>query len=173
MAKVINFGIVYGLSAFGLAQRLGIGREQAQQFIDAYFERYKGVRRWLDWTMEEARKAGYVKTLFGRIRQIPNINSKDYGLRQFAERTAMNSPIQGTAADIIKIAMIRIHDSLKKQHLAANLLLQVHDELVLEAPESEVKATGEIVQYEMEKSVALRVPLRVALNVAGNWMDMK
>jgi DNA polymerase I len=173
MAKVINFGIVYGLSAFGLAQRLGIGREQAQQFIDAYFERYKGVRRWLDKTLEEARKAGCVKTLFGRIRQIPNINSKDYGLRQFAERTAMNSPIQGTAADIIKIAMIRIHDSLKKQHLAANLLLQVHDELVLEAPESEVKATGEIVQYEMEKSVALRVPLRVALNVAGNWMDMK
>ena len=173
MAKVINFGIVYGLSAFGLAQRLGIGREQAQQFIDAYFERYKGVRRWLDNTLEEAHRAGCVRTLFGRIRQIPNINSKDYSMRQFAERTAMNSPIQGTAADIIKIAMIRIHDSLEKRRLAAKLLLQVHDELVLEAPESEVEATCEIVQHEMEKSVALRVPLKVAINVAGNWMDMK
>jgi DNA polymerase I len=173
MAKVINFGIVYGLSAFGLAQRLGIGREQAQAFIDAYFERYKGVRRWLDRTVEEARNTGSVRTLFGRIRQMPNINSKDYNIRQFAERTAMNSPIQGTAADIIKIAMIRIHDSLRKQHLTANLLLQVHDELVLEAPESELKTTLEIVQHEMENSVVLRVPLRVALNVAGNWMDMK
>lgn len=173
MAKVINFGIVYGLSAFGLAQKLGITREQAQQFIDAYFERYKGVRRWLDKTLEEARKEGCVKTLFGRIRQIPNINSKNYGLRQFAERTAMNSPIQGTAADIIKIAMIRIHDSLIKHRLTANLLLQVHDELVLEAPETEVEATCEIVRHEMEKSVSLRVPLKIALNVAGNWMDMK
>lgn len=173
MAKVINFGIVYGLSAFGLAQRLGIGREQAHQFINAYFERYRGVRTWLDKTLEEAHRAGCVKTLFGRIRQIPNINGKDYAMRQFAERTAMNSPIQGTAADIIKIAMIRIHDSLKKQRLAAKLLLQVHDELVLEAPELEVKAICEIVQHEMEKSVVLKVPLKVALNVAGNWMDMK
>jgi DNA polymerase I len=173
MAKVINFGIVYGLSAFGLAQRLGIGREQAQEFINAYFERYKGVRRWLDQTLEDARKTGKVQTLYGRIRQIPNINSKDYNLRQFAERTAMNSPIQGTAADIIKVAMTRIHKSFRDNNLSSNLLLQVHDELVLEAHISEVKTTCEIVKHEMENSVILRVPLRVALNVANNWMDMK
>jgi len=173
MAKVINFGIVYGLSAFGLSQRLGISREDAQQFIDAYFRRYCGVRAWLDRTLEEVRRSGSVKTLFGRIRPIPDINSKDFNLRHFAERTAVNSPIQGTAADIVKIAMIRIHRALQKKGLSARILLQVHDELVIEAPESQAEETRVLVQEEMEGAATLLVPLKVDLNVARNWMDMK
>jgi DNA polymerase-1 len=172
-AKVINFGIVYGLSAFGLAQTLSISREDAQAFIDAYFRRYFGVRAWLDRTLDEVRRLGYAKTLFGRIRPIPDIKSKDYNLRHFAERTAVNSPIQGTAADIIKIAMIRIHQALRERLLSARILLQVHDELVLEAPEAEVEQTRGLVQQEMEGAAKLLVPLRVDLNVADNWMDMK
>jgi DNA polymerase-1 len=172
-AKVINFGIVYGLSAFGLSQNLGISREEAQAFIDAYFRRYCGVRAWLDKTLEDVRRQGYVRTLFGRIRQIPDILSRDYNLRHFAERTAVNSPIQGTAADIIKIAMIRIHRALQSRHLSAKILLQVHDELVLEVPEAEAEATRNVVKEEMEGAAGLRVPLKVELNVADNWMDMK
>lgn len=172
-AKVINFGIVYGLSAFGLAQRLGIGREEAQAFIDAYFERYKGVRAWLDKTLEETRKTGLVRTMFGRIRPIPDIHSKEFNARQFAERTAINTPIQGTAADIIKVAMIRLHAGLQERKFSAKILLQVHDELVLEAPKAEVDEVQALVQREMEGAAALRVPLRVDLNVADNWKDMK
>lgn len=172
-AKVINFGIVYGLSAFGLSQNLGISREQAQSFIDAYFRRYHGVRAWLDSTMAEARQVGFVKTLYGRIRPIPEINSKDFNARNFAERIAVNSPIQGTAADIVKIAMIRIHRLLQDRALAARILLQVHDELVLEAPQAEVDAVGQLVREEMEGAASLLVPLKVDLNVADNWMDMK
>jgi len=172
-AKVINFGIVYGLSAFGLSKTLGIPRDAAQSFIDAYFQRYHGVRAWLDSTLEEVRRLEYSKTLFGRIRQIPDINSKDNNLRHFAERTAVNSPIQGTAADIIKIAMIRVHRVLRERQLSAKILLQVHDELVLEVPEKEQESVSELVRLEMEGAAALLVPLRVDLNVAGNWMDMK
>jgi len=172
-AKVINFGIVYGLSAFGLSQTLGISREDAQSFIDAYFKRYCGVRAWLDRTLAEVRHVGSVRTLFGRIRPIPDINSKDFNLRHFAERTAVNSPIQGTAADIIKIAMIRIHQALQERRLSAKILLQVHDELVIEVPEAEAEATRALVQEEMEGAAALLVPLKVDLNVADNWMDMK
>jgi DNA polymerase-1 len=172
-AKVINFGIVYGLSAFGLAQRLGIGREEAQAFIDAYFERYKGVRAWLDKTLDEVRKTGRVQTMFGRIRPIPDIHSKEFNTRQFAERTAINTPIQGTAADLIKIAMIRVHSGLQEKRLSAKILLQVHDELVLEAPEAEVEASRALVRREMENAAVLRVPLKVDMNVADNWKDMK
>ncbi len=173
MAKVINFGIVYGLSAFGLAQKLGISREDAQAFIDAYFQRYRGVRIWLDKTVEEVRRTGRAKTLFGRIRPIPDILSKDHNIRQFAERTAVNSPIQGTAADIIKIAMIRIHKALLDRNLSAKILLQVHDELVLEVPEKEIEESQTLVRREMEGAAALQVPLKVDLNLADNWMDMK
>jgi DNA polymerase I len=172
-AKVINFGIVYGLSAFGLSQNLGISREDAQTFIDAYFRRYHGVRNWLDRTIEEARQLGNAKTLFGRIRPIPDINSKDYNLRSFAERIAVNSPIQGTAADIVKISMIRIHRALHQKQLSAKILLQVHDELVLEVPKAEVETVRVLVQEEMEGAATLLVPLKVDLNVADNWMDMK
>jgi DNA polymerase-1 len=172
-AKVINFGIVYGLSAFGLAQRLAMPREDAQAFIDAYFERYKGVRIWLDRTIDEARRSGMVRTLLGRIRPIPDIHSKDYAVRQFAERTAVNTPIQGTAADIIKIAMIRIWQMLQKKGLSSKILLQVHDELVLESPEREVEAIQEIVRHEMEHAVPLQVPLRVDMGLGRSWMEMK
>ncbi len=173
MAKVINFGIVYGLSAFGLAQRLKIGREEAQAFIDAYFNRYRGVKAWLERTIEEARKTKEVHTLFGRIRPIPDILSKDYNLRHFAERTAVNSPIQGTAADLIKLAMIRIHNALKQRRLSAKILLQVHDELVLEVSPAELAETQELVQQEMESAAPLLIPLLVDLNIAQNWKDMK
>ncbi len=172
-AKVINFGIVYGLSAFGLSQTLGISRDEAQAFIDAYFQRYRGVRAWLDRTLEEVRKQECTRTLFGRIRPIPDINIKDSNTRHFAERTAVNSPIQGTAADIIKIAMIRIHRALRERRLSAKILLQVHDELVLEAPPAEEEVICRLVRLEMEGAAELLVPLKVDLNVAGNWMDMK
>jgi DNA polymerase-1 len=172
-AKVINFGIVYGLSAFGLSQNLGISREDAQSFIDAYFRRYCGVRNWLDKTLEEARQHGVVRTLYGRIRPVPDIHSNNFNARQFAERIAVNSPIQGTAADIVKIAMIRIHHALQQGRLSAKILLQVHDELVLEVPEAEVEAIRALVQEKMEGAAALLVPLKVDLNVADNWMDMK
>jgi DNA polymerase-1 len=172
-AKVINFGIVYGLSAFGLSQTLGISREDAQTFIDAYFKRYSGVRTWLDNTLEEVRRTGQAKTLFGRIRPIPDIHSKDHNIRHFAERTAVNSPIQGTAADIVKIAMIKIHQALQNRRFSSKILLQVHDELVLEVPEAEMEAMRILVKEEMENATTLLVPLKVDLNVAGNWMDMK
>ncbi len=172
-AKVINFGIVYGLSAFGLSKTLGISREDAQSFIDAYFQRYRGVRAWLDSTLEEVRRLEYSKTLFGRIRPIPDINSKDSNVRHFAERIAVNSPIQGTAADIIKIAMIRIHRALSERQSSAKILLQVHDELVLEAAEKEADSVYSLVRQEMEGAAQLLVPLEVGLNIAGNWMDMK
>ena len=172
-AKVINFGIVYGLSAFGLSKTLGISREDAQSFIDAYFQRYRGVRAWLDSTLEEVRRLEYSKTLFGRIRPIPEINSKDSNVRHFAERIAVNSPIQGTAADIIKIAMIRIHRALGERQSSAKILLQVHDELVLEVAEKEADSVYSLVRQEMEGAAKLLVPLEVGLNIAGNWMDMK
>jgi DNA polymerase-1 len=131
------------------------------------------VRIWLDRTIDEARRSGMVRTLLGRIRPIPDIHSKDYAVRQFAERTAVNTPIQGTAADIIKIAMIRIWQMLKKKGLSSKILLQVHDELVLESPEQEVKEVQEIVRHEMENAVPLQIPLRVDMGLGNNWMEMK
>jgi DNA polymerase-1 len=172
-AKAINFGIVYGQSAFGLAQSLGIARDAAQAFINAYFNRYHGVRAWLDAAMEETRQTGVSRTLYGRLRQIPDINSRDFNMRSFAERTAVNSPIQGTAADIVKIAMINISRELRERQLAAKIILQVHDELVLEAPEAETEAVSRLVREKMEGAAELLVPLKADLNIAGNWMDMK
>jgi len=172
-AKAINFGIVYGQSAFGLAQSLGIQRDAAQMFINAYFQRYHGVRAWLDAVVEETRKTGVTRTLYGRMRQIPDINNRDFNTRSFAERTAVNSPIQGTAADIVKIAMINIDRELSERKMAAKIILQVHDELVLEAPEAETEAVGRLVKEKMEGAAELRVPLKVDLNIADNWMDMK
>ena len=172
-AKAINFGIVYGQSAFGLAQSLGISNGAAQAFIDAYFKRYQGVRAWLDAAAEETRRTGVSRTYYGRLRQIPDINSRDFHARSFAERTAVNSPIQGTAADIVKIAMINIARELKEGHMAAKIILQVHDELVLEAPEAQTEAVGNLLREKMEGAAELLVPLKVDLSVADNWMDMK
>jgi len=172
-AKVVNFGIVYGLSAFGLSQTLQIEKSEAKQFIEAYFDKYKGVRRYLDRTMEEARRDGHVKTLFGRIRPIPDINSKNFNMRGFAERTAVNTPLQGTAADLIKLAMIRIDSELRARNLKSRMLLQVHDELVFEVSESEVDAVRTLVREQMENVHKLKVPLLVELGVGPNWRDME
>jgi DNA polymerase-1 len=172
-AKVVNFGIVYGLSAFGLSQTLGIEPAEAKQFINAYFERYKGVRAFIDRTLEEARREGKVKTLFGRVRPIPDINSKNANLRGFAERTAVNTPLQGTAADLIKIAMIRIDAALREQRLQARMTLQVHDELVLELPPSELDTVRPLVKEQMEKVFLLDVPLVADIGAGKNWRDLE
>jgi DNA polymerase-1 len=172
-AKVVNFGIVYGLSAFGLSQNLGIEPGEAKQFIAAYFEKYSGVRAFIDQTLEEARRDMKVKTLFGRVRPIPDINSKNANQRGFAERTAVNTPLQGTAADLIKIAMIRIDAALRQRGLKSRMTLQVHDELVFEVPENEVEVMKPLVREHMEKVHALAVPLQVEMGVGPNWRDLE
>jgi DNA polymerase-1 len=172
-AKAVNFGIVYGLSPFGLSQQLGIDTKEAKRFIDAYFEKYKGVTAFIEKTLADARRDGLVKTLFGRVRPIPDILGKNANLRGFAERTAVNTPLQGTAADLIKLAMIRIDRELHERKLHSRMLLQVHDELVFEAPEDEVDALRELVKREMEQVHALRVPLLVEIGVGPNWRDME
>ena len=172
-AKVVNFGIVYGLSAFGLSQQLGIEPADAKQFIAAYFEKYKGVRAFIDKTLEEARRDLKVRTLHGRVRPIPDINSKNANQRGFAERTAVNTPLQGTAADLIKVAMIRIDAALRERGLTSRMTLQVHDELVFEVPEREVEVIQSLVREQMEKAHALAVPLLVEMGVGPNWRDLE
>ncbi len=172
-AKVVNFGIVYGLSPFGLSQQLGIETSEAKQFITAYFEKYGGVRAFIDKTLEEARREMKVRTLFGRVRPIPDINSKNVNQRGFAERTAVNTPLQGTAADLIKIAMIRIDADLRERGLKSRMTLQVHDELVFEVPENEVDAMRALVRERMERVHELAVPLQVEIGVGPNWRDLE
>ena len=172
-AKAVNFGIVYGLSPFGLAQQLGIEQKEAKRFIEAYFERYAGVRGFIDQTLEQARRDGFVRNLFGRKRPIPDLLSKNPNLRGFAERTAVNTPLQGTAADLIKIAMLRLDREIRGRGLQAKMLLQVHDELVLEVPEAEVETVKAVLKECMEGAHALSVPLEVEVSVGGNWRDME
>jgi DNA polymerase-1 len=172
-AKVVNFGIVYGLSAFGLSQNLGIEPGEAKQFINAYFEKYSGVRTFIDRTLEEARREQKVKTMFGRLRPIPDINSKNSNLRGFAERTAVNTPLQGTAADLIKMAMIRIDSALRERGLKSRMTLQVHDELVFEVPEAEIDTMRTLVREQMENVHPLTVPLLVEIGVGKNWRDLE
>jgi len=172
-AKVINFGIVYGLSAFGLAQQLNIEKSEARAFIDAYFEKYRRVRAFIDRTLEGARRDGRVKTLFGRIRPIPDINSKNANMRGFAERTAVNTPLQGTAADLIKMAMIRIDEELRARRLKSRMTLQVHDELVFEVAHPEIDAMRALVCDKMQNVHPLRVPLTVDIGVGPNWRDLQ
>jgi DNA polymerase I len=170
-AKAVNFGIVYGISAFGLSANLGISRKEAETYIKAYFERYSGVRRFIDETLAVTRETGLARTLFGRVRPIPDMNSRNPNARGFAERTAVNSPIQGTAADLIKLAMVRIDRALKG--MRSTLLLQVHDELVLEAPEDEIDEIKQVVKTEMEGVYQLSVPLLVEVGTGLNWRDAK
>jgi DNA polymerase-1 len=171
-AKAINFGIIYGLSAFGLAQQLGIEQKEAAKFIAAYFARYRGVKEYLDRVLVETRKSGETRTLFGRVRPIPEIISPQAQLRSFAERTALNSPLQGTAADLIKLAMISIAKRLQEDKLKAQMILQVHDELLFEAPPKEEKALAKLVKEEMEGVYQLEVPLVVEIGVGPNWRDL-
>jgi len=172
-AKTINFATIYGQGPFALSRQLGISQDEAKQFIRLYFERFAGVRRYLDQTVERARRAGFVETLFGRRRYIPELKDPNFNVRAFGERTAMNSPLQGSAADLIKIAMIRLHRALAADGSGAAMLLQVHDELVLEAPESAVDAVVPVVRREMEGAAALSVPLVVEIGVGANWLDAK
>jgi DNA polymerase-1 len=172
-AKAVNFGIVYGLSAFGLSQQLGIESSEARKFIDAYFEKYAGVRAFIDATLDQTRRDQKVKTMFGRIRPIPDINSKNATQRGFAERTAVNTPLQGTAADLIKLAMIRIDAEIRQRELKSRMTLQVHDELVFEVSESEVDIIKALVREHMENAHALAVPVVVEIGVGPNWRDME
>jgi len=172
-AKAVNFGIVYGLSPFGLSQQIGIDTKEAKRFIDAYFEKYRGVRSFIDRTLEQARAELKVATLFGRIRPIPDILSSNPNLRGFAERTAVNTPLQGTAADLIKLAMIRIDAEMRERNLQSRMLLQVHDELVFEVPEGEIETVTRLVTQEMENVCELKVPLKVEVGVGRNWRDLE
>jgi len=172
-AKAVNFGIVYGISPFGLAAQLGISRGEAEKYIKNYFARYVGVRRWLDATIAEVRQSGVTRTLFGRERPIPDINSRNPNARGFAERTAVNSPLQGTAADLIKLAMVRIDAALGAGGWQSAMLLQVHDELVFECPPEEVASLSRLVKREMEGVCELKVPLIADVGVGDNWRDAK
>jgi DNA polymerase-1 len=170
-AKAVNFGIVYGQTPFGLAQQLGISPEEAADFISRYFERYRGVQRYIETCLSQARDTGVTRTLFGRIRQHPEINSRNGMRRSMAERTAINSPIQGTAADIIKIAMIRIGAELRRQKLGTRMVLQVHDELIFEVPEHELWVRDAIRDL-MQNAVQLTVPLTVDVKHGKTWEQL-
>jgi DNA polymerase-1 len=171
-AKAVNFGIVYGMSDYGLSQNLGITRKEAGQFIDRYFESYPGVKTYMDEIIQEAKHKGYVTTLMNRRRYLPEITSRNFNQRSFAERTAMNTPIQGTAADIIKKAMIDLHEKLVEEKLQARILLQVHDELIIEAPKDEIDKLMDIVPAVMENTVQLKVPLKVDYAYGDSWFDV-
>lgn len=172
-AKAVNFGIVYGISDYGLSQNLGITRKAAQQYIDTYFDRYPGVKEYMETVVREAKDKGYIETLYHRRRYLPDINSRNFNLRSFAERTAINSPIQGSAADILKIAMIELDRRMKEEKLEATMLLQVHDELVFEVPESELEQLNQLVKEVMETAVSLHVPLVTDSSWGKTWYEAK
>ncbi|PQP91291.1 DNA polymerase, partial [Paenibacillus sp. AR247] len=172
-AKAVNFGIVYGISDYGLSQNLNITRKEAAQFIDQYFDAFQGVRKYMDDIVRDAKRDGYVTTLLERRRYLPEINASNFNLRSFAERTAMNTPIQGTAADIIKLAMVQMDAALAKEKLKSRMLLQVHDELVFEVPEEELELMKKLVPETMERALALSVPLKAEVSYGVNWYEAK
>lgn len=172
-AKAVNFGIVYGISDFGLGEQLGISRKQAKQYIDQYLEQYSGIKTFMDETVEKAKETGYVETLFNRRRYIPELKSNNYMVRQFGQRAAMNTPIQGTAADIMKIAMINVLNELKANKLKSKIVLQVHDEMMIESPLEEVDTVKDILKKCMENAIKLNVPLIAEVSEAKNWYDCK
>lgn len=171
-AKAVNFGIVYGISDYGLSENLSISRAEAKDYIDTYYDRYPGVRTFTDDIIREAKDKGFVETIFHRRRYLPDINSRNFNLRSFAERTAMNTPIQGSAADILKVAMVKVAERLKEEKLEAKMLLQVHDELVFEAPEKEIPALTKIVEETMENAIELTVPLTVESSSGDTWYEL-
>ncbi len=172
-AKTVNFGIVYGMGDFSLAQELGIKKNEAKEYIESYFENFSGVKKYMDDIIENAREDGYVETIFNRRRYLPELNAGNFIQRSFGERVAMNTPIQGSAADIIKIAMVNIFKRLKKENLKSKLVLQVHDELIIDALKTEVEVVKNILKYEMENAVTLSVPLVADMNVGETWYDAK
>ena len=172
-AKAVNFGIVYGISSFGLGQDLNISKKDAQKYIDDYYKAYPKLKVFLDKSVADAKEKGYCQTIKNRRRPIPELSSGNFMQRSFGERIAMNSPIQGSAADIIKIAMLRVHDRLKKEGLESKLILQVHDELLIEAKESEVEEVKKILDEEMHGALDLAVPLEIDMHDGSNWYDAK
>ena len=172
-AKAVNFGIVYGISSFGLSQDLSISKKEAAQYIEQYFETYPKVKEFIDKLVADAKNKGYTETMFGRRRPIPELSSSNFMQRSFGERVAMNAPIQGTAADIIKIAMIHVNEELKKRNLKSRMILQVHDELLIEADERELEEVQQILQDKMEHAAELLVPLSVDMHTGKNWYEAK
>jgi len=170
-AKVINFGIIYGMSAYGLSQQLGSEPKIAQAYIDEYFRKYTGVQNYIQKSLKEAREKGYVTTLLGRRRYLPEMNSSTVAIRQASERMAINTPIQGTSADIIKLAMIRIQDRIEELHLKTKMIMQVHDELVFEVPEEEITIALPMIQNQMETVMTLSIPLKVSIHFGKNWAE--
>ena len=172
-AKAVNFGIVYGISDFGLAEQIGVSRKDAKEYIEQYLEKYSGIKKFMDDVVEDAKEKGYVETLFHRRRYIPELTSKNYMVRQFGTRVAMNTPIQGTAADIMKIAMIEIYNKLREENLDAKIVLQVHDELIIECKIEEKEKVKEILQNGMENAAKLSIPLKAEVSEATNWYEAK
>ena len=172
-AKAVNFGIVYGIGAFSLGKDIGVTTKEAKRYIDSYLAHYSGVDRYMERVTEQAKRDGYVETMFGRRRYLPELSSGKHMLKAFGERVARNMPIQGTAADIIKIAMVRVDERLRRENLRARLILQVHDELIVEAPEEESEQVRQLLQEEMENAVKLSVPLTADAAVGKTWYDAK
>ena len=172
-AKAVNFGIVYGISDFGLAGQLDITRKRAKSYIEQYLDKYSGIKKFMDEIVEEAKEQGYVETLFHRRRYIPELKSNNYMVRQFGSRAAMNTPIQGTAADIMKIAMINVFNRIKEEGIDAKIVLQVHDELILECSKDCAEEAKKVLKEEMENAAHLRIPLKVELSEADNWYEAK
>ena len=170
-AKMVNFGIIYGISAFGLAQRLGIKRGEAKEIIENYFTQYPKVKAYMDLSIERAREKGYVETLMGRKRLLKDINSRNAVVRGYAERNAINAPIQGSAADIIKLAMINVHNVFQQEDLQSKLLLQVHDELVFDVHKKELGSIQSIIKQKMESAVQISVPLEVDIGTGISWLE--
>ena len=172
-AKAVNFGIVYGISEFSLAEDIGVSRWEAKSYIESYLENYSGVRHYMKQVVADARECGYTQTLFGRKRYIPELTASNFNIRQGAERIALNTPIQGTAADLIRLAMIRVDEALRTQFPEAKLLLQVHDELIVECPEELAEEVAALVSREMEGIAALKVPLTAEAKIGKSWYDAK
>ena len=172
-AKAVNFGIVYGISAFSLSQDIGVSVAEAKAYMDAYFATFPGVRRYMDAVVEQARETGYVETLFHRRRDLPELKSSNFNLRSFGERVALNMPIQGTAADIMKLAMVAVRKRLRQELPEARLVLQVHDELIVECPEAQAETAAALLKEEMENVVSLSVPLTADAHWGRNWLEAK
>jgi DNA polymerase-1 len=172
-AKIVNFAIAYAIEPWGLSQRVGITRQEAKKVIEDYYNTYKGVRRYMEEVPIRAREHGYVRSIYGRIRPLPGIQDRNANIRKAAEREAINMPIQGTASDIVKIAMLKVDEEFRRAGLESRLLMQVHDELLVEVPEKEVAKVTEVLKHEMETAVSLDVPLVADVGVGENWMDAK
>jgi DNA polymerase-1 len=168
---MVNFGIIYGISAFGLSQRLKVSRKEAQGLIDTYFKLYPKVREYMSAAIEKVRERGYAETTPGRRRMLKNINSRNATVRQAAERDAINTPIQGSAADLIKVAMVRVDRAMKEAGLRSKMVLQIHDELVFDAPVDEIERLSEIIRREMSSAMDFGVPLEVEIGVGNNWLE--